>query len=56
MTSYRIQAQNPAGLNYDVQADTLEDVKDWIQLILRRGGSAVTVNGKPVPKELLASL
>lgn len=56
MTGYRVQAQNPKGLNYDVQANTVEDVKGWIRLILARGGSDVTVNGKPVPEELLASL
>lgn len=51
ISSYRVQAQNPSGTNYDVQANTLNGVKVLIRDILARGGTGVTVNEMSIVKE-----
>lgn len=43
---YRIQADNPKGLNYDLSFDTAEQAARQIKHIEARGAKNITVNGR----------
>jgi hypothetical protein len=51
-----VKADNPKGLAYDHMTDSVKVAKAIIGRIVRQGGTNITINGKPVPETLLATL
>lgn len=53
---FRIQADNPNGLNFDEIHHTAEKTQQIVKRIAFLGGVNITVNGTPIPMELVAAL
>jgi hypothetical protein len=56
MTEFLIRADNPKGLDYEYLHDTVEAAKSTVKRIAFQGGVNITLNGQPIPMELIAAL
>ena len=53
---FHIKADNPKGLDYDLLFHSADKAQQTVKRIAFLGGVNITVNGYPVPMELIAAM